>query len=302
VKKILLLITIGILSLIYFGIPYPVHANTLAPSVNEVILKPGSTTKHRVTFENTTNKEIYLFPQVYSYDPRNSQLIDTDTFQYVRIDRDSFPVEAHGRLKLDYEIIIPANLIPGTYFNLIILKQTNDTGLSLGGNIIGATENLSQLVVMHITEVGNVLGITTEFAYIEMKIIDQGIPFIRPTKVKYTYQNITNYVLEPEGELQIYNNNGRYQPIYIKINTSEDKLYPNETIEEIINISDWHFSDLLHSRTIAGRFYNGIDENYILKEIQQNTSYILIISGVLIAFLGFLLIKSIREDRKRTKA
>ncbi|MDD4381879.1 MAG: hypothetical protein PHE21_00855 [Candidatus Dojkabacteria bacterium] len=301
-KKIFLLITMGILPLIIFLIPSPVYAHKLYPSINEKILQPGSTTKHRITFENTTNKEIYIFPDVYSYNPQSNELIDKDSQIFIRADRDFFPVAPNSKLKLDYEIIIPNNLIPGTYFNLIILRQTNDTGLSLGGNIVGTTENMSQLVVMHITETSDVLGITTDFAQIEMRIIDKGIPFLRPTKVKYIYQNITNYVLEPDGEIQVYNNHGRYDPLYIKINMSKDKLFPNETIEETITIKGWHFSDLLYSRTIAGRFYNGIDENYILKEIQQNTSYILVTSGLFILILGFLLVKSIKQDRRKTKS
>lgn len=301
-KKKLFIITTGLISLIFILIPHPTYANKLFPSINEQILKPGSITKHRVTFENTTNKEIYIFPEVYSFDPRSNQLIDKDSHIFIRADRDSFPVEANSKLKLDYEIIMPTNIIPGTYINLIILRQTNDKGLSLNGNIVGTTESLSQLVVMHVTDMANILGITSDFAQIDMTIVDKGIPFLRSTRIKYTYQNTTNYVLKPDGEIQIYNNNGRYQPLYIKINTKRETLYPGEMMEETIVIKDWNLSDLLYPRTIVGRFYNGIDENYILKEIQQNTSYILITTGLFTLLLGFLLVKSIRQDIKKVKS
>jgi len=295
------LFTIGFISILFLLPLTPVNANTLSPAINQTIRSTGETVDSKILFTNTTNKEIYILPTVVGYNPKTSSIITNESYMFVKTDRDTFRVEPHSTLSLSYQIVVAANLPLGTYFNLIILKQTNDSGFLDSDNSVGAVDNLSHLVVLHVVEKGDVKGITSEFAQISMEIVDRGIPFLKDAKVRYIYQNITNYVLIPDGEIQIYNNKGKYAPMYYKINEKQQKLYPNDIIEETIVIDKWNISDLIYPRTVLGLFYNGIDENSISKEIQQSSSYFFVISGVIILTLGFLLIKSLREDKKKTK-
>jgi len=295
------LFTIGFISILLFLPLTQVNANTLSPAINQVIKNTGETENTKILFTNTTNKEVYILPTVVGYNPKTSSIITNDSYIFVKTDRDTFRVEPNSTISLSYQIIVPGNFALGTYFNLIILKQTNDSGFLDSDNSVGAVDNLSHLVVLHVVEQGDVKGITSEFAQISMEIVDRGIPFLKDTKVKYIYQNITNYVLIPDGEIQIYNNKGKYTPVYYKINGKQQKLYPNDIIEETIVIDKWDIADLIYPRTILGLFYNGIDENSISKEIQQNNSYFFVISGITILALGFFLVKSLREDKKKTK-
>lgn len=295
------LFTIGFISILFFLQLTPVRANTLAPAINQIIRSTEESVNSTILFTNTTNKEVYISPTVVGYNPKTSNIITDESYIFVKTDIDTFRVEANSTLSLNYQIVVPSNLSLGTYFNLIILKQTNDSGFLDSDNSVGAIDNLSHLVVLHVVQQGDVKGITSEFAQISMEIVDRGIPFIKDAKVKYIYQNITNYVLVPDGEIQIYNNKGKYPPQYYKINKDRQKLYPNDIIEETIVIDKWDISDLIYPRTVLGLFYNGIDENSISKEIQQNSSYFFVISGITVLTFGFLLFKSIREDKKRTK-
>jgi len=295
------LFTIGFISIL-FSLPLtPVRANTLTPAINQTIMSTGENVSSKILFTNTTNKEIYISPTVVGYNPKTSSIITDESYMFVKTDIDIFKVEANSTLSLNYQVVVPANLSLGTYFNLIILKQTNDSGFLDSDNSVGAVDNLSHLVVLHVVEQGDVKGITSEFAQISMEIVDRGIPFLKDAKVKYIYQNITNYVLVPDGEIQIYNSKGKYAPVYYKINQERQKLYPNDIIEETIVIDRWNISDLIYPRTILGLFYNGIDENSISKEIQQNSSYFFFVSGMVILVLGFALFKSLREDKRKSR-
>ena len=299
--KIKKIFTIGFLSILFFLPLTHVNANSLAPAITQSMLSSGDTFDSKILFTNTTNKEVYILPTVVGYNPKTSSIITEDTHSFVKTDIDTFRVEPDATISLSYQIVVPSNLALGTYFNLIILKQTNDAGFINSQNSVGAVDNLSHLVVLHVVEQGDVKGITSEFAQISMEIVDRGIPFIKDAKVKYIYQNITNYVLVPDGEIQVYNNKGKYTPKYYKINQEGQKLYPNDIIEETIVINEWHISDLIYPRTVLGLFYNGIDENSVIREIQQSSSYFFLITGGVILTLGFALIKSLREDKRKSK-
>lgn len=299
--KIKTIFTIGFLSILFLFPLNHVNANSLSPAITQTILSSGEIFDSKILFTNTTNKEVYILPTVVGYNPKTNSILIKDTYLFVKTDIDTFKVEPGATISLNYKIVVPSNLPLGTYFNLIILKQTNDVGFLNPQNSVGAVDNLSHLVVLHVVQHGNVKGITSEFAQVSMEIVDRGIPFIKDTKVKYIYQNITNYVLIPDGEIQIYNNKGRYTPQYYKINKNKQKLYPNDIIEETIVIDKWNISDLIYPRTVLGLFYNGIDENNITREIQQNSSYFFLLSGVIILTLGFAFFKSLKQSKKKSK-
>ena len=271
------------------------------PPINEVFLQRSTKQTYTVNITNSENKKISVSPKVYPYSAEDESLINGDGYLFVKTDLETFDIEPNGSISLRYEIVPPQNLQPGTYFNLIIFEETRQKQIYQEKNPVNTTANLSQLVVLHLTEAGNVKGIASNFANITLEIVDQGLPFIRPTKVKYVYQNITNYVLEPDGEIQIFNIDGKYEPQYIKINKSEEKTYPNGILEEEIEINSWKLRDIISQRKIIGRFYNGLDENYLTKEVTtESYSLYLIGAGVLIIIL-VLLARSLHKDIKKSK-
>jgi len=299
--KIKTIFTIGFLSILLFFPLTHVNANSLSPAITQTMLSSGDTFDSKILFTNTTNKPVYILPTVVGYNPKTSNILVENTYLFVKTDIDTFKVTPGATISLSYKIVVPSNFPLGTYFNLIILKQTNDVGFIDSQNSVGTVDNLSHLVVLHVVQQGNVKGITSEFAQISMEIVQRGIPFLKDARVNYIYQNTTNYVLIPDGEIQVYNDNGKYAPEYYKINKDKQKLYPNDIIEEIIVIDKWNISDLIYPRTVLGLFYNGIDENSISKEIQQSSSYFFLISGTVILTLGFVLFKSLKEDKRKSK-
>jgi hypothetical protein len=189
---------------------------------------------------------------------------------------------------------------PGTYFNLIILKEEVEKAFVAETNPVGAVENLAHLVVLHIADADkDVKGITSEFAKVEIEVIDKGIPFISPTVIKYTYENISNYVLNPMGEIQLYSTKGRFTPEYIKINKDQQKLYPGGLMEEEFTIQKDHISNLYTQRVVLGRFYNGIDENLIIKEVVIQPNFELFIALAILIIAAIALVKVILDNKKK---
>ncbi len=299
--KTCLITTILCILGISFLTPSKVQADSVTPSIYETSILKEANGKGKVTFKNEGTTQVKITPRVSAYDPKTLQLISEENTLFLVLDRETYTVQPQSSLILNYEIKPPTNLSAGTYFNLIIFQKSADLTVTNQPNQLGTVENLSQLVSIHILEKQTTypLQIKSDFAQITMEITDAGIPFLKPMTVKYTYQNTTNYVLQPLGEIQSFDLKSSYSPEYIQINATGKKLYPGDSVEETITIDKWHISDILFGRKIVGRFYNGIDQNVITKEQTQNTYYIYLalITGTLV--MVFVLMKSIQADKKR---
>lgn len=291
--------------LLFLSVPSLVSANTLYPHTNELLISNQERTKETVYFRNDSKKDIYLTPVIYLFDPQTVEIKEREGHIFTRADREIFTVKPEETLELDYEVVPTEGMGPGTYFNLIVLEKQAEETFVTGFTPIGAVDNIAHLVVLHIADSDNdVRGISSDFALISIEVVKKGIPFIRPMLLRYTYQNTTNYVLNPMGEIQIYSERGSYPPISLKINSQEEKLYPKGFMEEEFSIDSYYISDLFSKRIVIGRFYNGIDDNLILQEVIIKPHYTLLVSfGVLLIAIMLLLklLFSKKEKRKKTK-
>lgn len=298
--KYILLTTLFLLLFWGFLEPPKTLANTLYPHTKEVLIGSDERTREILHFRNDTRKKALITPVIYSYDPQTLEISKEDGFIFTRADKEIFPVKPGETLQIEYEIVPFGNMNPGTYFNVIVLEKQPEETFVAETNPVGSVDNIAHLVVMHIVDPGeDVRGITSEFARVGIEILEKGIPFIRPTKLRYTYQNITGYVLNPMGEIQIYNERGKQPPVYLKINSEEKKLYPQGLMEEEFEISNNHIADLYSKRVVIGRFYNGIDENLILKEIIIEPNYVLFASLALSIIATIILLKLIFSKKKK---
>lgn len=274
---------------------------TVSPSQNTITTKENTPTKRRITFKNGEKTPIAITPKAFSYNPQEENISTNEKEIFVKIDEKEQIVKAGETITLEYEIVPTETMVQGTHLNLIIL-QNNTQQNTKKKNQVGISANISHLVVLNKLSED---GFPKNFAYINMEIIDIGIPFIKPTKIKYTLHNTTNFTITPTGEIQIFNKKGGYPPIYTQINKEEKKLHTNESITETFEIKDWHIQDLLFPRNIVGYFYNNINDTPQQITIQQNINYIAILSiitiTIIIAIITKLLISNLHNTTKKTK-
>jgi hypothetical protein len=281
--------------------PSEISAKTIIPPVSEYLLTTQERREGTVTFKNDSRKEIFLSPVVYSYDPQTLQMSKEDGFIFTRTDKEIFPVKPQETFELSYEVVPDRDMHLGTYFNLIILEEEVEKVFVAETNPVGAVENLAHLVVLHIADPNeDVKGVTSEFADVQIEIIDKGIPFVSPTVIKYTYKNVSNYVLNPMGEIQLYSTKGRFTPEYIKINKDQQKLYPGGLLEEEFKIQKDHISNLFTQRVVLGRFYNGIDENLIIKEVVIQPNFELFVALAILVVAIVALMKVVLDKKKKS--
>ena len=261
--KLSLLISFLVISLL--SSLSPVSANMVQPDKTEVLISNAERQIREVSYLNKNNKRVHITPIPYSFDPRNQKIDDNPNLIFIEPKVNSFSVNPNESYTLNFEISPSSNLKAGTYFNIILLMQEEETPYIREDTLVGTMDSIAHLVVLHIADdTSSVLGITENFADIKLELTRKGIPYLLPTKVKYTLKNTSNYVLTPMGEIQIFNPNGKYPPSYIQLNEEEERLFQKETMEEEFTIPTTHLSDIMGKRRLVGRFYNGLDENFLL--------------------------------------
>jgi len=273
-----------------------IYADTIEPFINTVDLQTDERTRESITYtsENGVEKEILL--EVHGYNI-NTEEIDEDVPILLRVDTDTFNILPGESKDIPYEVVLPENIEVGTYHNLLVLDPVNKTEDS----IITTLHSLSQVVRINIYPAGsdsNLIPVTP--ADISLEVVTKGIPWIKASEIKYTYENTSNYILQPEGDLQVFNRKQNEEPIYLKINEEEKILNPGEKISETLKINTWNIYDLIQERVVLGRFYNGVDGQYQGEQISiESFKDEVVIVGVVIVFLYIILSESSKSKGRK---
>jgi hypothetical protein len=271
-------------------------ASSVSPGIKRVALPQGQRKQESVVYYNNEDTELNIAVKPYAYDPITDEISEDSKDIFLKADTDIFQVKANESITIKYEIIPISNIPNGTYFNILTLTPV------IENDNLQITQSISQLVILDIIDSNQqVEGITTTQFLTNITVLKRGIPFLSPLVLRYTITNDSNYVLTPQGRIDLFNERNDYKPTYVYINKQEDHLYPNEVLQNDIEITTWHISDLFTNRIAFGQIYNGLDSNpqNVEIEIKGYTIEILAILIVLIIFI--LLIKSIKQDKVKKK-
>ena len=233
-------------SLLFFVSSNTIYADTISPFINEVSLQENERTWEHIKYTNEgdTKKEILLL--VYGYNLQKEE-VDETIPTLLRVDTDTFTINPGESKDIPYEIVLPDNISEGTYFNLLILQPSTGSTTSS----VTSSSSVSQIVRIDVypeNSTDNKISVTP--SSISLEIINRGIPWIKASEIKYTYTNTSNYILQPEGEIQIFNEKQNTEPIYLKINKEEKLLYPGETLTETLKTNKWNIYDLIYNRIV----------------------------------------------------
>lgn len=290
IKKIFTTIFTLIISFSLF--PAYLSADTISPFINEVSLKQDERTRESITYTNEGTVEREILLKAYGYDTK-TEAVDKNIPILLRIDTDTFVINPGESEDIPYEIVLPENLEVGTYFNILILEPVPQSESSS----ITTSTSVSQIVRIDVYASDSELNKISDIpANISLEVINKGIPFIKPAEIKYTYTNISNYILKPEGEIQVFNEKQNTEPIYLKINKGEKILQQDETLTETFKIDTWNIYDLIYDKVVLGRFYNGVDGQYQGDQTRiESFKDELLIAGAIILFLFIISGESSKE-------
>mgnify|MGYP000872169316 CR=1 FL=1 len=282
--------------LLFFVSSNTIYADKISPFINKVSLKTNERTWEYIKYTNEgdTKKEILLL--VYGYNMQKEK-VDETIPTLLRVDTDTFTINPGESKDLPYEIVLPDNIAEGTYFNLLILQPSADNASSS----VTSSSSVSQVVRIDIypeNSTDNKISVTP--SSISLETINRGIPWIKASEIKYTYTNTSNYILQPKGEIQIFNEKQNTEPVYLKINKEEKLLYPGETLTETLKINKWNIYDLIYNKVVLGRFYNGVDGEYQGAQTTiEGFKDEVLIAGVAILFLFIMFGESSRGKGRK---
>lgn len=268
-------------------------AHSISPMIQDVRIATGQRVFASVTFTNDDNKEIEVELGAYAYNSKTEDIVDDKRQIFLKLDTDTITVKPKQSAEIKYEIYPIENLETGTYTNVITLTPVNQS------EDISLTNSIAQLVVLHLTTPENdVKGITTTNYKVSLDVVDKGIPFIKPTILKYTIQNSSNFIIQPDGTIRVFNSKSKTEPKSFAINPESRKLYPGESIEEMIEIKDFKLVDLIFNRSVVGHFYNGLDSQPQDITTSINSYKIELLFGLIVIVGIFVLIKSVAADNR----
>ena len=163
--------------------------------------------------------------------------------------------------------------------------------------MIGTSGAISHLVRLHITDDPNLIKVTDDYN-INLEVVSRGIPFIKPSIIKLTVFNNSQFTLIPKGEIQIVKRSKDKEPEYIKVNTERERVFPEQTFEKEYEVQNWYLEDVLFAKTVYLKLENGLDKNIRANEVQIpsfTNEFLYIIASITVLIL---LATSIKKDTR----
>jgi hypothetical protein len=273
-----------------------IKAESITPFSTQKTLVYGETTNQTITIQNNYNYDIYLTPHLYKYYPQSEYITDLKTHEELAIiDTDYIQIPANSEKEIRFTIKAPQSLEIGTYYNLIVFEHSKQSATEESS--IGTSGALSHVVQVNIVEQTNTKKITEKYD-IKLEVLNRGIPFIKPSKLKFTFFNNSQYTLIPQGEIQVVKRSGNKEPEYLKINIDRNKVFPDESFEQELEVQNWYVEDILFGKTAYLKANNGLDDQVKTEEIiigGFKNEFLFIAASITVIIL---LASSIKEDAK----
>ena len=238
------------------GSIHQVSANNIDPAIRRITLAKGQRKYASVVYKNSEDFDVEVSIIPYLYNPRTDEISEKEKDIFIKADTDTFTIPTNTSINIKYEIFPIANIREGTYFNILVLTPVGEN------QDVKISNSIAQLVILDVvSEEKEVKGITTEAYTTDIRVVKKGIPFLTPLVLRYSISNDSNYVITPQGRLDVFNDTNNYKPIYEYVNRDEEEVYPGESFEKEFTVSEWHISDLYNKRIVQAEVSNGLDSN-----------------------------------------
>ncbi len=260
-KNILVLVFL-LLALIVFT--SPTHSYNIEPSKQDFLIEVEEEKKSQINFTNTTEAEQEFEIYSHRYDAQKQEIIEEKNF--ISLNTINLELEAGETGTIEYEIEIPKDTLPGSYFSIIVVENINPKENS-DAEGISINYGLGSLIALHViddTSISEVFLNETETSLSYKKPLN---PF--DTEIEYTIKNNSKYVFLPSGQLTLASKESK--PIFYEINQEdEERLYPGEELSFTFKY-EGDYEDLVSNKIAKASV--GMQYSNTLKEDEIDLPY-----------------------------
>ena len=288
------------LVLVFFCLTFAFKTNptlsySIEPAIEEFLLNISQEASSSVNFTNTTQEEQRFSIYTHRYNPVEQEILDERNFLEVKTT--SLSLEPEETAEIEYLINIPEDILPGSYFSIIVVEGLQDEDVQQRGGF-GLNYGIGTLIAIHVVDDIDISDIFLNQTQTTLRYKRPLNPF--NTVIEYSIRNNSKYTFLPTGQLTIASE--KEKPVFYQINEDEKRLHPEDRLtfefEYKGNIKDL-FDNKKAIAKIASQYSNELKEDEI--EIPYLTQT-LRIGGVVIGSLAILTasILLIKRNQRKT--
>jgi hypothetical protein len=301
-KKLLIALTI-LLPFLLGGRTLLADGYSINPGIKEFTMNPGEIELNRIKFKSNEKKDTVITATVETYDPKTEQILNKKPL--VSLKDDQFTVKAGMEINIEYALAVPEDTPVGSYFNIITV--TEKRGSSSQGSSVSVKKAVGAIVAVHVVESQkSIESIFFDQGQTLLNVTNKGLPFISSTQFEYTYENKSNFVFKPEGEIRVIDQTGKQIAQRFEINPEKRAVYPGEKYSEKFELEPWTAQNALETKDIIARTYSGYGDNSITDKVTislRNSLYAVIATAaVLVIFLIVLAVRAVSGKLKSKKS
>ena len=273
------------------------NSYSIEPAIEEFVLEPEQQVDSTINFTNTTQEEQSFKIYTHRYNPKSQEILDDRSF--VTLSINSLTIEPEQTAEIEYRITVPDDVLPGSYFSIIVVENIKEENLERGGGI-GINYGIGSLIATHVIDDVNISEIFLNQTHAELKYKRPLNPF--NTIIEYSVKNNSKYTFLPTGQLTIASE--RDKPLFYQINDQETRLYPQDKLSFQFEYQGG-LKDLITNKETFAKIAS--EHSNDLKETQMELPYLTQTLRIATAILGFIVILTIlivvirKTNEKRIK-
>ncbi len=259
------------------------YSYSIQPAIEDHTLKLEQKVDSSVMFTNTTQEERNFQIYTHRYNPKNMEILDDRNF--VTLGVNTFFLEPKESFQIEYQVNIPNDVVPGTYFSIIVIEDIDDKEVGREGGI-GLNYGIGALIAIHVINDIDISQVFLEQTNTELRYKNPLNPF--NTVIEYSIKNNSKYTFLPTGQLTIASQKNK--PIFYRINEQETRLYPQQELTFDFEYQG-SIKDLITNKIAIAKIAS--EHSNQMKEDQINLPYLTQTTRIGGAILGFVVVLTI---------
>jgi hypothetical protein len=263
-------------------LPYPNKSNSysIEPAIEEFVLELNQEVTSSISFTNTSEQKQEFKIYTHRYNPAEQKILDDRNF--ITLETVSLSLEPNETGDIQYKINTPNNVVPGSFFSIIVVEDVNQEDMGQTGGI-GLNYGIGSLIAMHVIDDTNISNVFLNQTHTELTYKKPLNPI--KTIIEYSIKNDSKYVFLPVGQLTLASNKNK--PIFYKINPEESRLYPGQSLSFEFEYQG-NLKDLITNKTAVTKI--GSQYSNDLKQNQMELPYFTQTTRIASAILIFLVV------------